>query len=379
MGSCDLCDRAESAPKRSDSMKVRANPNEIDMLGVYTHVVMMQSPSNINGDIGGNTQPGGDRAFRPGRSTSMEWRTVIESATVFSAVARRVCNRPARRRHRLVDDRGAHLLHRPRGRLRPAAGAPSGRRAPRHGDHPQPRLTVRRRRRRPAHGRLVTCASITTWRTPERRDAQPSRSASLVKVRIGYGLGVRSNLNDGGLARRRRRARATRLRQPLVLGADRRASPGPGRGDGLRRRAHHQAEVRHERARAARAQPGRARQGAGHASTACPVGGSCPPSASASPIRRAAGVRRATRRTGGLVRRGAAVDPARAGPRTPVDHDGARFHYEGVRVQPKPVQQPPDVWLGGHRPVGAAPGGSARPTAGCRRSCCPTTWPAAAR
>ncbi len=68
-------------------MKVRGNPNEIDMLGVYTHVVMMQSPSNINGDIGGNTQPGGDRAFRPARSTSMEWRTLIESATVFSAVA----------------------------------------------------------------------------------------------------------------------------------------------------------------------------------------------------------------------------------------------------------------------------------------------------
>ena len=30
-----------------------------------------------------------------------------------------------------------------------------------------------------------------------------------------------------------------------------------------------------------------------------------------------------------------------------VDHDGTRFHYEGLRVMPKPVQQPPDVWLGG--------------------------------
>ncbi|HKA04979.1 MAG TPA: LLM class flavin-dependent oxidoreductase, partial [Acidimicrobiales bacterium] len=30
-----------------------------------------------------------------------------------------------------------------------------------------------------------------------------------------------------------------------------------------------------------------------------------------------------------------------------VDHDGERFHYEGVRVLPKPVQKPPDVWLGG--------------------------------
>jgi len=31
----------------------------------------------------------------------------------------------------------------------------------------------------------------------------------------------------------------------------------------------------------------------------------------------------------------------------PVDHDGPRFHYRGVRVLPTPRQQPPDVWLGG--------------------------------
>ena len=33
-----------------------------------------------------------------------------------------------------------------------------------------------------------------------------------------------------------------------------------------------------------------------------------------------------------------------------VDHDGPRFHYEGMRVLPKPMQQPPDVWLGGIAP-----------------------------
>jgi probable F420-dependent oxidoreductase len=33
-----------------------------------------------------------------------------------------------------------------------------------------------------------------------------------------------------------------------------------------------------------------------------------------------------------------------------VDHDGTRFHYENVSVRPKPVQQPPDVWLGGIAP-----------------------------
>ncbi len=34
-----------------------------------------------------------------------------------------------------------------------------------------------------------------------------------------------------------------------------------------------------------------------------------------------------------------------------VDHDGDRFHYEGLTVRPKPVQQPPDIWLGGRAPV----------------------------
>jgi probable F420-dependent oxidoreductase len=33
-----------------------------------------------------------------------------------------------------------------------------------------------------------------------------------------------------------------------------------------------------------------------------------------------------------------------------VDHDGPRFHYAAVRVLPKPVQEPPDVWLGGFAP-----------------------------
>lgn len=30
-----------------------------------------------------------------------------------------------------------------------------------------------------------------------------------------------------------------------------------------------------------------------------------------------------------------------------VDHDGEFFHYAGVGIGPKPVQSPPDVWLGG--------------------------------
>jgi probable F420-dependent oxidoreductase len=30
-----------------------------------------------------------------------------------------------------------------------------------------------------------------------------------------------------------------------------------------------------------------------------------------------------------------------------VDHHGEHFHYEHLSVRPKPVQQPPDIWLGG--------------------------------
>ncbi len=33
-----------------------------------------------------------------------------------------------------------------------------------------------------------------------------------------------------------------------------------------------------------------------------------------------------------------------------VDHHGARFHLDGVRVEPKPVQDPLEVWLGGSAP-----------------------------
>lgn len=33
-----------------------------------------------------------------------------------------------------------------------------------------------------------------------------------------------------------------------------------------------------------------------------------------------------------------------------VDHDGPRFHYSGVGIGIRPVQQPPDVWLGGRAP-----------------------------
>lgn len=34
----------------------------------------------------------------------------------------------------------------------------------------------------------------------------------------------------------------------------------------------------------------------------------------------------------------------------PVDHEGTRFRYEGLRIQPRPTQSPPDIWMGGIAP-----------------------------
>jgi len=34
-----------------------------------------------------------------------------------------------------------------------------------------------------------------------------------------------------------------------------------------------------------------------------------------------------------------------------IDHDGDRFRYRDLGVRPKPVQQPPDIWLGGRAPA----------------------------
>ena len=87
----------------------------------------------------------------------------------------------------------------------------------------------------------------------------------------------------------------------------------------------------------------------GPASTGCRTAGRCRRSVWASPIReqQAFGVARGDRAKWfdealPLIRRLWTEDS--------VDHDGERFHYEAVSVRPKPVQQPPDVWLGGLAP-----------------------------
>ncbi len=77
--------------------------------------------------------------------------------------------------------------------------------------------------------------------------------------------------------------------------------------------------------------------------------------------------------------RGALVDEAlpllrRLWTEDDVDHAGVAYRLEGVTVEPKPLQQPLDVWLGGTSPARCgAPAGW--PTAGCR-ACAPRPrWP----
>ena len=170
--------------------------------------------------------------------------------------------------------------------------------------------------------------------------------------------------------RGRRRTRAARLRLALVVGADQCRGAGSTRGDGVRRRAHHPAEVRDVGDGPAGAQPGRARQGTGHAGD--DVGRSSPPRVRARRGRpgRAAGVRCRAIRTGGDLRRdahrhavgldGRAVHATTAPASTTTSYASGR-HRSG--------------WTSGsagrRRPSCAGSAGS--PTVGCRRSSCPPT------
>ncbi len=56
-----------------------------------------------------------------------------------------------------------------------------------------------------------------------------------------------------------------------------------------------------------------------------------------------------------------------------VDHDGERFHYEGVSVRPKPVAATARRLVGRHRPLRAQAGRPARRRLAARRSARPTT------
>ena len=60
-----------------------------------------------------------------------------------------------------------------------------------------------------------------------------------------------------------------------------------------------------------------------------------------------------------------------------VDHAGEHFHYAGLGIGPKPVQTPPDVWLGGQAPSELRQAWGVSAMDGCRASALPTTLPRA--
>ena len=195
-----------------------------------------------------------------------------------------------------------------------------------------------------------------------------------MKVRIGYGLGVRTKLQ-------RRRASASSSTRSSGSGFDSLwlseriggEAPDPlvamAFAAGSHRRTLKFGMSVHG---APRPQPGRAGQGAGHARPAVRR-------AAAARVRprrrrpaRAAGVRRRARASGpaGSTRRSPYA--RRAGPTTPSTTTATASTTRACGCCPSRRQQPPRRLARRHRPVGAAARRAGWPTAGCRRSSRPT-------
>ena len=209
----------------------------------------------------------------------------------------------------------------------------------------------------------------------ELRGYEQFRTEVDVKVRIGFGLGTQgwptaaprfAELVDA--------LEALAVRLALVLGARHRADPRPDGVARVRGRSHEEAEARHERAGAARAATRCCSPSSGPASTCCRAAARCRRSDSAwssrTSSRRSASPAKSARR--GSTRRCRSC--AGSGREDAVDHDGPRFHYEGVSIGTRPVQQPPDVWLGGRR-RGSCAGSASSPTAGSPASAPRRRWP----
>ena len=179
-----------------------------------------------------------------------------------------------------------------------------------------------------------------------------------MKIRVGFGLGVRTSFNDGTLRRPGRLPRTPPLRQPLALGADQRARSRSGGRPGVRRRSDPTPQVRHVRHGPARPQPAVGGQGAGHAGSTGSSGRLLPAfglGAVDPREQQAFGVQRGERAAWfdealPLIRRLWLEDS--------VDHDGERFHLRDARVRPKPHQSPTGRVARRHRTVGAPSGRS---------------------
>ena len=172
-----------------------------------------------------------------------------------------------------------------------------------------------------------------------------------MKVRIGYGFGTQRGFTAASFDAMVDALEDLRLRLALALGAHHRRRARPDHRARRGSRSDHQAQARHQRAGALRPQPRAARQGAREPRR--PLRRPIPPG-----LRTrhrtpggAAGVRHRTDRPRGVVRGGPPAHPPVLDRGSRSTTTGARFHYEGLRVRPHPVQQPPDIWLGGRAPA----------------------------
>ena len=181
------------------------------------------------------------------------------------------------------------------------------------------------------------------------RVAHGGRGPGAVKVRVGYGLGVRTRLNDEGFAAVVDALEALRFDSLWLSERIGGAAPDPvvgmafaaGRTDRLKLGmsvmvlpGRNPVVVAKELATLDRLSGGRLLPAFG-------LGVADPHEQQAFGVER--GERAAWFDEALAVIRACWTDER-------VTHDGPRFHYDGLRVEPKPRQSPPDVWLGGIAP-----------------------------
>ena len=175
-----------------------------------------------------------------------------------------------------------------------------------------------------------------------------------MKVRIGFGMRGTAGLADGG-------ARFGELVDALeahgfdsIWCSERATGPIPDPMVALSFAAGRTPKLKLGTigAGAARAQPGAARQAVGEPRPCCRAAAPLPAfGLGVVEPHGAAGVRRHPRGTRAPLFDEALPLMRRLWSEDIVDHDGPRFHYEGVSIGTRPIQQPLDVWLGGRAPA----------------------------
>ena len=199
-----------------------------------------------------------------------------------------------------------------------------------------------------------------------------------MKVRIGYGLGVRASSDPERFAALVDGLERHALRLALAVGAGHRRLPRPDRRPGDGGGPHHEAEVRVLRARAPGPQPDAAGQGAGHPRP--PVRRAAAPGLRArrGRPRRAPGLRRSSGASGRRASTRRCRSCAGSGPARP---STTRARSTATRARwcgRSPTRSRSRSGSAASRRRSCAAAGASA-TAGCRRSAPPTTCAAASR